>query len=189
MVGDVGGGAATRAALLTHARRTLEAALARQPPPPAPEGDAARQRRGVFVTLTRRGSGELRGCIGHVAADLPLGEVVGRMAMAAAFEDPRFPPMTAAELAGVEIEISVLTEPVLLARVEPAAGAIVPGRDGLIVRKGGSQGLLLPQVAEEQGWSAEAFLTATCRKAGLAPDAWRSPETSVFTFQAEVFGD
>jgi AmmeMemoRadiSam system protein A len=187
VAGEVAAG--TREALLAHARRTLDAALTSRPEPPAPEGDAERQRRGAFVTLSVRQSGDLRGCIGHVAADLPLGEVVGRMAIAAAFEDPRFPPVTAAELPGLRIEISVLTVPVRLLHADPGSGAIVPGRDGLIVQAGHRQGLLLPQVAVEYGWDAEALLTATCRKARLSPSAWRSAGTAVFTFQAEVFGE
>ena len=139
------------------------------------------------MTLTEAGSGELRGCIGHIAADLPLGEVVGRMAVAAGLEDPRFPPVTPEELAGLRIEISVLTEPVRLLRADPAA--VVPGRDGLIVQAGSRQGLLLPQVALEYGWDAEAFLAATCRKAGLPANAWRAPGVAVFTFQAEIFAE
>lgn len=139
------------------------------------------------MTLTEREGGALRGCIGHIASDLPLGEVVGRMAIAAALEDPRFPPVTAEQLAHLHIEISALTEPVRLLRAEPSA--IVPGRDGLIVQGGGRQGLLLPQVAVEYGWDAEAFLAATCRKAGFAARAWQAPGTAVFTFQADVFGE
>lgn len=176
-----------RTALLTHARQTLEAALERRPLPPAPEGDEARQRRGAFVTLTEREGGALRGCIGHIAADLPLGDVVGRMVIAAALEDPRFPPVTAEQLPGLHIEISILTEPVRLLRPDP--GAIVPGQDGVIVQALGRQGLLLPQVALEYGWDGAAFLAATCRKAGLRPDAWRDPGTIVFTFQADIFGE
>lgn len=93
--------------------------------------------------------------------------------------------MSGDELDAVLIEISVLTpaHPV----DARAPGAIVIGRDGLIVEQGGARGLLLPQVAPEQGWGPTAFLAATCQKAGLAPDAWREPGTRVLTFQADIF--
>lgn len=129
----------------------------------------------------------LRGCVGHVMSDRPLGEVVRRVAVSAARGDPRFPPVTNEELAELRIEISVLGEPVRLDPPEPSRVAI--GRDGLLVRRGNAQGVLLPQVATDQAWDAEAFLRAVCRKAGLAPDSWREPGggTQVFTFTADVF--
>jgi len=143
-------------------------------------------RRGAFVTITDRGA--LRGCIGHIAPDRELGAVVREMTVAAAQDDPRFPPVDPDELPHLALEISVLSEPApLLAPVEP--GRIVIGRDGLIVRHGRHIGLLLPQVAAEYHWGPEAFLTATCRKAGLPPEAWREPGTEVFAFQADVFGE
>lgn len=143
--------------------------------------------RGAFVTLTVRDDGSLRGCIGHIAADLHLGEVVRRMTLAAARDDPRFPPVDAEEIAALRVEISVLTPPARLAPVDPAR--IVVGRDGLFIRRGMRAGLLLPQVALEAEWTAAAFLAATCRKAGLAPEAWREPATEVLLFQADVFGE
>ncbi len=109
------------------------------------------------------------------------------MALAAALEDPRFQPVRAAEVAALRVELSVLSAPVLLAPPDPAA--IVIGRDGLIVRRGTRQGLLLPQVAREWSWNPQAFLEATCRKAGLDVTAWREAKTEVLTFQAEVFGE
>jgi AmmeMemoRadiSam system protein A len=145
----------------------------------------ARARRGAFVTLETRGA--LRGCVGRVRSDGPLGEVVRAVAVAAAREDPRFEPLGPDELPDLRIEISVLTEP---QRLHPVlAEAIVVGRDGLLVRRRGATGLLLPQVASGEGWDAVAFLRAVCRKAGLAPDAWGEPGTEVFTFQADVFGE
>ena len=142
--------------------------------------------RGAFVTLLERGA--LRGCIGHIAADRTLGVVVQEMAIAAARDDPRFAPVTLDELPFLTLEISVLAEPTPLpAPVDPARVAI--GRDGLIVRRERAMALLLPQVATEYHWGPDAFLAATARKAGLAPDAWREPGTEVFTFQADVFGE
>ncbi len=178
--------AADRAALLALARAALAAHVTRRPPPSLPAAAGAALRRGAFVTLMERGA--LRGCIGHIAPDRELGAVVREMAVAAAQDDPRFSPVEAEELPHVAIEISVLSEPAPLpAPVEP--GHVVVGRDGLIVRRGRHIGLLLPQVATEYHWGPEAFLTATCRKAGLPPQAWREPGTEVFTFQADVFGE
>ena len=158
--------------------------LAGRPEPDIPDIPAARQRRGAFVSLHEPG-GDLRGCIGHVQPDQPLGEVIRQVAVSAAERDPRFAPVTSEELAELRIEISVLSEPV------PAAGAdldrLVIGRDGLLVRNGLAYAVLLPQVATDHGFGREAFLDAVCSKAGLAPGSWREPATQVFTFTADVF--
>ena len=140
------------------------------------------RRAGAFVSLHKRG--ELRGCIGHIEPTEPLSSVVPRCAVAACSTDPRFPPVTAVELAECVIEIS------LLGPLEPLAGPdeIVVGRDGLVVERGWRRGLLLPQVATEWGWDAAAFLAHTCQKAGLPRDAWRTDAT-VWRFTAEVFGE
>ena len=154
--------------------------------PAVPAVAGAALQRGAFVTLL--GGGALRGCIGYVVADRALGVVVREMAIAAARDDPRFAPVARGELASLTVEISVLSEPVLLpVPVEPSR--VVIGRDGLIVRRERRVGLLLPQVASEYDWQPEAFLAATCRKAGLPPDAWREPGTEVLAFQADVFGE
>lgn len=119
--------------------------------------------------------------------DRPLGEVIRRVALSAAQADPRFAPVTPGELSELRIEISVLTEPV---RVEAAdLCRLVIGRDGLVVRRGRAQAVLLPQVATEQGFGPEAFVNAVCHKAGLAPGSWREPATHVFTFTADVFAE
>ena len=110
------------------------------------------------------------------------------MTVAAAQDDPRFPPVDPDELPALALEISVLSTPTPLAP-PVAATAITVGRDGLVVRRGRHIGLLLPQVATEFQWGPEAFLAATCRKAGLEPEGWREPETEVFTFRADVFGE
>lgn len=143
--------------------------------------DPLSRRSPAFVTL-RRGD-QLRGCIGHLEADRPLAEVVARAAVAAAFEDPRFPPVTAAELEDLAVEISVLgpMQPVR----DPST--IEVGRHGLVVQSGRRRGLLLPQVAPEWGWDRETFLEQLCLKAGLPRGAWRAAE--LFTFEAEVFCD
>lgn len=149
------------------------------------ESAALRRPGGAFVTL--RNHGALRGCIGHIAADRPLAEVVARMAVSAALEDPRFPPVPPGELAELEVEVSVLSEAVPLASRDPAE--IRSGQDGVIVRRGWRQGVLLPQVAVDYGWEGEEFLTAACRKAGLPAEAWRAPDCQLLVFQADVFGE
>jgi AmmeMemoRadiSam system protein A len=137
---------------------------------------------GAFVTLHK--GGDLRGCIGHIEPSEPLGRVVPRCAVAAGSSDPRFPAINSSELEAIDIEIS------LLGPLETIAGPqdIVIGRDGLVVERGWQRGLLLPQVAVEWGWDAEAFLAHTCRKAGLPMDAWQKGAT-MWKFEAEVFGE
>jgi MEMO1 family protein len=175
--------AAERRALLSFARESIARYLATGT---APSARALPPRtlapRGAFVTIKKRG--DLRGCIGHMAEDTPLGRVVGGMALQAAFNDRRFPPVTADELPRLTIEISALTP------MKPVAGAkeIVVGRDGVLLRKGGRSAVFLPQVATEQGWSRETMLDQLCLKAGLPAGAWREG-ASFSVFQAEVFGE
>ncbi len=137
--------------------------------------------------MTLVADGTLRGCIGHLTGDRTLGDVVRAMAVAAARDDPRFPPVAVDELPVLRYEISVLGEAALLEPADP--GRIVVGRDGLWVRRGQASGVLLPQVAAEQGWTASQFLAAACRKAGLPGAGWREPGTRVYTFQADIFGE
>jgi AmmeMemoRadiSam system protein A len=132
------------------------------------------------VTLTK--GGELRGCIGYIEPVLPLGQAVIRTAIYAATEDPRFPPVTPAELEDLRVEISVLTP----AREIADPRLVQVGTHGLIVEKDGAKGVLLPQVPREFGWSREEFLDQVCLKAGLPRDAWkRGARLSVF--EAIVF--
>jgi len=135
---------------------------------------------GAFVTLHEHG--ELRGCIGHVEDDAPLGRTVARCAIAAATEDPRFPPVTASELNDLDIELS------LLGPLEPVGSIdeIEIGRHGLVAEMGWQRGLLLPQVATERQWDRTTFVEQTCRKAGLPRDAWLHGAT-LYKFEAEVF--
>jgi len=173
---------AALAGLAALARAALAAALRGEPLPALPDGAGAVARRGAFVTL--RKAGELRGCIGHLHGDRAVAEVVCEMAVAAALEDPRFPPVTVEELAEITVEVTVLTPPRRLTPVDPTAVAV--GRHGLVVRHRGAAGLLLPQVAVEHGLDARAFLDAVCRKAGLRAGAWRHPEAEVLIFEGEV---
>jgi len=162
--------------LLALAREAIRAELLGLP---APEPAAGEPRRAVFVTLRRREDGSLRGCIGHVEARHPLGEAVARAAVLAATRDPRFPPVEASELEALQIEISVLSP------FDPAPPeAVEPGVHGVLVSWRGSRGLLLPQVAREQGWDRETLLDHACLKAGAPAGAWRDAETSLRIFTA-----
>ncbi len=169
--------------LLELARLTIEKYLADGERPDPPAGRPVfLEKRGVFVTLHRQG--ELRGCIGYPLPYKPLGEAVVDNAIAAACEDPRFPPVTAAELPGLDIEISVLTIPQKVERPDQ----VRVGRDGIIISKGSRRGLLLPQVPVEQGWDLDQYISYGCRKAGLAQDEWKRG-VEIEVFQASVFAE
>jgi len=170
------------------AREAVARALGRASLRPAPVElpELFRQRRGVFVTWYEHPGHQLRGCIGFPLPVLPLAEGLAEAAVAAALEDPRFPPVTAGELPSLVAEVSVLTPQVEVPARDRPRGVTV-GADGLVVESGRLRGLLLPQVAVEQGWGREEFLDGTCEKAGLPRGAWRSPEVRVFRFRAEIF--
>jgi AmmeMemoRadiSam system protein A len=176
-------GAESRRFLLSLARETIRCRLEAQPlPSPLPAEPALREHRGAFVTL--KIDGRLRGCIGHVIGVAPLWRAVRDNAVAAAFEDPRFEPLTGDELARTQIDISALT-PLRLA----TADEVTVGRDGVMIERGRARGLLLPQVAVEYGWDRETFLDHTCRKAGLEAGCWRRSDALISIFSAEVFGE
>jgi len=169
--------------LLTIARETLnEYVRNKKVPDFAIESEILQKECGAFVTLKKK-NGALRGCIGRIVAEKPLFLVIRDMAIAAASQDYRFPPVTPSELDDIEIEISVLTP---MQKVN-SAEEIEVGRDGLMIKRGYMSGLLLPQVPVEQGWDKETFLEHTCYKAGLPPDAWKSSE--LWKFQAIVFSE
>jgi hypothetical protein len=171
-----------KAALRATAKNAIQAALEHKSfRPPDALTPALSLKRGAFVTLTV--NGQLRGCIGLIEADQPLYEVVATMAKAAAFQDPRFPPLDAGEFKNVKIEISVLTPP----RPVTDPRQIQPGRDGIIMRRFPHAGLLLPQVATQYGWDRETFLNETCIKADMPPDCWKDKNTQISIFSAEVF--
>ncbi|PYR42374.1 MAG: hypothetical protein DMF95_28495 [Acidobacteria bacterium] len=171
-----------RALLLRLAREAISAHVG-VVPAHAPVKSAVLDRLvGAFVTLHNHG--DLRGCIGHIEPTEPLGSVVARCAVAACSSDPRFPRIAPSELGEIDIEIS------LLGPLEPIAGPqdIEVGRHGLVVESGRQRGLLLPQVATEWSWDAQAFLAHTCHKAGLPRDAWKHGAL-IWRFEAEVFGE
>lgn len=136
----------------------------------------------AFVSL--HCEGRLRGCVGTVTAENPLHETVAHMACSAAFGDPRFPPLRVMEIASIDIEISRLSP-----MTPAAADDVQPGVHGVCVTCGPHRAVFLPQVATTHNWDRDTFLGELCRKALLAPDAWRHPECSLMVFVAEVFGD
>lgn len=146
----------------------------------------------AFVTLeTYSGTTtSLRGCIGYVEAVAPIKEIVARAAEAAAFSDPRFPPLSKHELDAVIIEVTVLTkpQPITVSDRRHLPKEIRVGWDGLIVERGITHsGLLLPQVPVEYCWDEETFLAETCLKAGLLPDCWLDERVTVKKFQGIIF--
>jgi len=174
---------ADKKTLLAFARETLSRFFLTNTLPLARSFNSTLQQpRGAFVTLKKKG--ELRGCIGRMIGDEPLGKIVGVMAMQAAFNDRRFNQLTADELNDIEIEISVLTP---MKKVS-GAGDIVVGRDGVLLDKDGYHAVFLPQVAPEQGWNREEMLDNLCRKAGLEKGCWKKG-AQFSTFQAVVFSE
>ena len=169
--------------LLAFARRALIMAVQnRESVKDLPNEEILQRPGGAFVTLHYRG--RLRGCVGQLPSKDTLAEVVAHCAKSAALEDPRFKQVCAAELSGIEIEISVLSLP-----VDVTPEQIEPGKHGLIVSCGWKRGVLLPQVAAQFHWNAQRFLEETCAKADLARDAWKDPATRVQAFTAEVFSE
>ena len=170
-----------RRTLLALAHRSIEIGLAGLRIDLTPPSEHLAQPRGAFTTLHL--FDKLRGCIGYVLPVGSLYQTVAETARAAAFDDPRFPPVIEEEAFALKIEISVLSAPLPIRAQE-----VVIGKHGLIVTGGSRRGLLLPQVPIEWDWDRETFLAQTCLKAGLAPDAWlHGAELQAFT--AEVFGE
>lgn len=167
--------------ILQYAREVLHSKLFLQKLPEAPRLSVS-IRCGAFVTLKEHG--DLRGCIGRMRSEEPLCSTIAEMAWAAASEDPRFLPVTKDELTLIEIEITLLSplEPISPEEVEV-------GRHGLLISARGRSGVLLPQVPVEFEWNRETFLEQLCRKAGLPPEAWKSPSTLLYGFEGFVFSE
>jgi AmmeMemoRadiSam system protein A len=170
-----------RRLLLNLAREAIGAALDKRQLDFSPPSEHLAEHRGAFTTLHI--DGELRGCVGYVFPQYSVYRTVAETAVAAAFDDPRFPPLTQTEYPFLEYEISVLT-PVV--PIDPEDVEV--GKHGLVITYGSRRGLLLPQVPVEHGWDREKFLQQTCIKAGIPPDAWEHG-AKVEAFTAEVFGD
>jgi AmmeMemoRadiSam system protein B/AmmeMemoRadiSam system protein A len=178
---------AERKTLLKIARETLHGLLDKGEFKGNPDNyditSGLRREAGVFVTLTKQG--HLRGCIGYVEGIKPVWEAVVDNTRNAAFEDPRFPRVRMKEFKDIEIEISVMTPIRPIKSIEE----IEVGKHGLVIEKGFNRGLLLPQVPVEWGWDRDEFLVHICRKANLPPDAWKSSDTNLYVFSAQVFNE
>lgn len=170
--------------LLKLARDTITQWVTSRTLPELPTGEPIfEEPRAVFVTLHKHG--QLRGCIGTLEPREPLAVAVRSAAISAATQDPRFPPVTAAEIPELEIEISVLSP---LRRVE-SADEIEVGKHGVVVAAGMRRGVFLPQVPIEQGWDRETMLNYLClHKAGLPADAWRCG-AELWVFTTQVFSE
>ena len=142
---------------------------------------------GVFVTLNKNNN--LRGCIGYAEPVKPAIDATMDVALSAAFNDPRFPPLSPEEFDELDFEVTVLTKPemIIVAHPDQYFDEIEIGRDGLIIQKGYAKGLLLPQVATENAFTTEEFLEHTCMKAGISADSWMDESCDVFKFQGQIF--
>jgi AmmeMemoRadiSam system protein A len=188
---------AQRALLLSVARAALVNHLAQRLPPSEAAAQAVNSalaacaghlddellvEAACFVTLWDGVHGQLRGCRGEFAAQQPLLDAVANMALAAALDDPRFPPLTLSEVPHLRIEINVLSPltPILPEEVEV-------GKHGLLIVLGDQRGLLLPQVAVDHHMQRDTFLDALCWKAGLPENFWRHPEARLWSFETEAW--
>lgn len=173
------------------ARSVVDNYVRRTPMPLHDVPDHFHTKSGVFVTLEKYPSHDLRGCIGFPEPIFPLQKAIESAAKSAAAEDPRFRPVDIKELDRIVVEVSLLTPPELMkaGNYKDYLGQIVIGRDGLIAEKGFARGLLLPQVPVEWGWSVEEFLGQVCWKAGMTPDSWMDENCKIYRFSAEVFSE
>jgi hypothetical protein len=169
--------------LLNIVRATIEGKLAGTAAPVISDlPEILKKERGAFVTLKKQG--RLRGCIGYIEAKKPLYKTIEEMAAAAAFNDPRFPPLKQDELKDITTEISVLSPLKEIRGIQE----IEIGHHGLYIVKGFRGGLLLPQVATEYNWDRATFLKETCHKAGLPSYAWKDEDAKIYIFSADIFG-
>ena len=175
--------------LIKTVRQTLETRLNGQQIHPLDMDNipsVLKERGASFITLTKRG--QLRGCVGSIEATLPFIQDVQERAIGAGFEDPRFPPLTEAELPEIRIEVSLLTKPELLEYQSPddLVKKLRPGIDGVILKHQYRRATFLPQVWEQLP-TPEIFLDRLCLKMGLDPAAWRTIHLQVEIYQVEKF--
>ena len=149
--------------------------------------DSFDRKSGVFVTINTYPSGTLRGCIGYPEPVFALRDALVHSAESAC-HDPRFMPLSFKESVNCTVEVTILSEPVLMdCPKEDIPKNIVIGRDGLIIQFGRRRGLLLPQVPVEWGWDVNEYLEQICYKAGLPADAWKLKDSMMWTFTGEIF--
>ncbi|PKK91542.1 MAG: hypothetical protein CVV64_04150 [Candidatus Wallbacteria bacterium HGW-Wallbacteria-1] len=174
----------TETELLSLARKSITSAVreGKKIQLPNLSGEMALHR-GAFVTLTRHG--QLRGCIGRIAGDTPLGQVVAEYAVLSALEDNRFSPVRTNELDSIKISISVMSPMKEISGPEE----FKVGIHGILIQKNGRQAIFLPQVAPEQGWDRDTTLDHLCLKAWLPEKAWKEPDCKFFIYTAQIFGE
>lgn len=167
------------------ARQTLKKYLrGERVNPYHPQDITLKQKVGCFITLRTKKNHQLRGCIGQFEPDKPLWQVVQTMAIAAATQDCRFPPISFNELGNILIEISVLTPKKKIDDWRK----IELGKHGVVIQRGLQSGTFLPQVATETGWDLPTFLGELCsKKAGLPRESYKDPKTEIYTFEAKIF--
>ncbi len=171
------------------ARKVVEASVKREPIGEIRYPNSFEKNAGVFTTLNRFPSGELRGCIGFPEPTFRIVEATVNSAKSAALKDPRFKSVARPELDNIVVEVSLLTPPekVVVESPEEYLEKIEVGKHGLIIKRSLATGLLLPQVPVEWKWNVEEFLEHTCTKAGIDPGSWRLRSTEIFSFEGEVF--
>jgi len=170
-----------KAELKSLARNAIESVLFGKQDETVHISERLKEKGGAFVTIKKKG--DLRGCIGYIQAALPIFKTVQEAAIQAAFHDPRFNRVDRKEWNDIDIEISVLTPMKKII----GTGEIEVGIHGLYIKRGHYSGLLLPQVATEYNWDRMTFLENVCYKAGLPRDAWKSKDTDIYIFSADVF--
>jgi hypothetical protein len=173
---------------VNYARNVIEEYVKNKKIPACKFSDVFNEKQGAFVTIHTYPDHDLRGCIGVPLPVMNLCDAIAEGA-ASATRDPRFPPLLEKELDDIVIEVTVLSPPEIIkvSKPEDYIKNIIIGRDGLIIEQGYYKGLLLPQVPVEQGWDKEEFLSHTCIKAGLIPDAWFDKQTKIYKFSGQVF--
>jgi hypothetical protein len=179
--------------LVVLARKAIESYLSRNvvTPPPSDAPGKLQEKAGVFVTLEKYPSKDLRGCIGYPEPLMPLLNATIKSAISAATQDPRFSPVQEKEMDEIIVEVSVLTPPRLIKVKSPKEylEKIEIGKHGLVVEKGFRKGLLLPQVPVDEKWDKEEFLSYTCMKAGLMADCWLDDDTKIYAFEGKIFAE
>jgi len=173
---------------VNYARKIVEQKVKNDKTPPSDLKGVFNEKQGAFVSIHTHPDHDLRGCIGIPLPIMPLKEAIAEGARSAT-RDPRFLPLEEKELSNIIIEVTILSKPELIKVDQPREypKKIEIGRDGLIVEQGFYKGLLLPQVPVEQGWDKEEFLSNTCMKAGLLPDAWLDNSTKISRFSGQIF--
>jgi uncharacterized protein (TIGR00296 family) len=171
-----------------YARNVIEEYVKNKKIPACKFSGVFNEKQGAFVTIHTYPDHDLRGCIGVPMPVMNLCDAIAEGATSAT-RDPRFPPLLVKELDDIVVEVTVLSPPEIIKvhKPEDYLKNIVIGRDGLIIEQGYYKGLLLPQVPLEQGWDKEEFLSNTCIKAGLIPDAWFDKQTKIYKFSGQVF--